>query len=236
VAAVAAQAPSTAQRSASAGTPLTLAQALAAEKAALKVASSVRVVGRVVTRSGTFGVDLRVGANSIGTLRYAAGTVAIRRIGTALYLNADDAFYTGHGHPELLAEYHNKWMQIPADDPIYATVIPLTRLATWTTLPAAAPAKVLHRGALVAGVPAVTVTGGTGPKASVLYLSAKAPMYPLAAVSADRLDGLAFSGWNRSDPTMSTPTGLVNEPDDTVLDVPTYPEATAQAFSVLWKP
>jgi len=235
VAAVAAQAPSTAQRSASAGTTLTLAQTIAAEKAALAHASSVRVVGRVVTRSGTFGVDLRVGANSIGTLRYAAGTVAIRRIGTALYLNADDAFYTGHGHPELLAEYHNRWMQIPADDPIYATVIPLTRLATWTTLPAAA-AKVLHRGALVAGVPAVTVTGGTGPKASVLYLSAKAPILPLAAVSADKVDALAFLGWNVSDPAMSTPTGLVNEPDDTVLDVPTYPEATAQAFSVLWKP
>lgn len=214
----------------------TLAQAVTAEKAALKKATSVHVIGRAVTKAGAFGIDLRVGTNAIGVLTYSAGTVAIRRIGTGLYLNADDAFFTGHGHPELIAGYHNKWMLIPSDDAIYATVIPLTRLATWTAVVAAAPTTVLHRGSSVGGVPSLTLTGGKGPKASVLYVTAKAPHLPLAAVSADKIDHLAFLGWNRDDPAMSVPTGLVDEPDDTVLDVPTYPEATAKAFSALWLP
>ena len=211
------------------------AQAVAAAAAAAKGASFAHVVGKVVSKNLTYGVDLYLGPNGEGTLSYDKGTLSIRRIGTDLYLNADDAFFAGHGHPELAPTYNGRWMQIVPADPAYANILPLTHLSTWATLVGKAPAGTVATGASYNGVAATAISGGTGTKANTLFVPATGTALPLGATSADKVDTLAFSLWNNTPLPVQVPTALIDEPADAVVDVPSFPEDTAVAFSALWK-
>jgi hypothetical protein len=220
-------------------TPTPTAQASAAKlvagaAAAAKGASFAHVVGTVVSGNLKYGVDLYLGPDGEGTLSYDKGSISVRRIGTALYLNADDAFFAGHGHPELAPTYNGKWMHIVPADPAYANILPLTYLSTWASLVGKAPAGTVAP-ATFNGVAATAITGGTGAKANTLFVPAAGAALPLGAGSADKVDSLAFSLWNNAPLPVQVPTALIDEPADAVVDVPAFPEDTAVAFSALWK-
>jgi hypothetical protein len=208
---------------------------VATEKSAAASAKSVHVVGTVISGGRRYGVDLTVGGDGEGVLSYDRGTIAVRRVGSDLYLSADDAFFAAHQHPELAATYHGAWMPIVPDDPAYATILPLTRVSTWARLLASAPAARARAGTAVGGVATIAVSGGTGARANVLHVAAAAPHLPLLTVSADRKDQIRFSAWNATTGSVQRPTSLRDEPDDAVVDVPSFPEETARAFSALWR-
>jgi hypothetical protein len=211
----------------------TVTQLLAAEASAASSATSTHVVGSVVTSAGSFGVDLRIGGNADGTLTYAKGTVSIRRVGSELYIMGSSAFFTGNGHPELVATHANKWMHILASDPAYDNIVPITYVSNWVNMVHAAPATAV-KAATVGTTTMLALTGGSGAKANTVYLPLTGTARPSSVTSADGVDKLTFSQWNAAAPSVSTPTALVVEPDDAVMDVPTFPEATAIAFSGIW--
>jgi len=209
---------------------------VAAESAATGKATSVHVVGHVVVGGETYGVDLHLGADGDGTLIYAGGTLGIRRVGTDLYLSADAAFFTAHKHPELAAVYpEGTWMPIDPADPAYANILPLTKVSTWSALALSAPATTSAPGTPVDGKATVALKGGTGAKANTLLLPATGAALPMLTASADKIDQVEFMEWNAAVPAPTRPTALKEEPEDAVVDVPSFPEDTAVAFSKLWK-
>jgi hypothetical protein len=193
------------------------------------------VVGTVVTAGGSFGVDLRLGGNAEGTFTYSQGTISVRRVGSELYIMGSATFFSGHGHPELVATHANKWMHIPAADPAYDNIVPVTYVSSWVTMVHSAPATAV-KAATVGSTTMLALTGGSGGKANTVYLPVTGPARPSSVTSADGVDKLTFSQWNAGGPSVSAPTDLVVEPDDAVLDVPTFPEASAVAFSAIWMP
>lgn len=213
----------------------TVAQLLAAEGSAASSAVSTHVVGSVVTSAGSFGVDMRIGGNADGTLTYAKGTIGIRRVGSELYIMGSSTFYSGNGHPELVATHANKWMHIVAADPAYDNIVPITYVTNWANMVHAAPATAV-KAVTVGTTTMFALTGGSGAKANTVYLPLTGTARPSSVTSADGVDKLTFSQWNAAAPTVSAPTALVDEPEDAVMDVPTYPEATAIAFSAIWVP
>jgi hypothetical protein len=207
---------------------------MAAERAAIAQATTVRVVGTVVNGGKKFGVDLQVGTDGGGVLSYDQGTINVRRVGSDLYLAPDDAFFTAHKHPELAAAYRGTWMPIVPADPAYANIIPLTRIATWTKLIASAPAVKAAAGTAVDGVATVAVAGGAGATANTLYIAAAAPAFPLLTVSGTMAGQIRFSAWNAAVAPGQRPAALKDEPADAIVDVPSFAEDSATAFSVLW--
>jgi hypothetical protein len=213
---------------------LDMTTTLAAQTTAIRDATSVHLAAAVASAGQRFGVDLNDGTDSDGTLTYSEGSIAIRRVGQELYLSPDDAFFTGHGHPELVAAYHGKWMHIVVADPAYAQIIPLTYLSSWTKLVEGAPATSVKPGGTVDGVATYAISGGTGPKGNTLYVAATGHTLPVATVSTDKVDTITFSNWNTAPQSAQTPGALIDEPGDAIIDVPTFPQATTQAFSTLW--
>ncbi len=213
----------------------TVAALLAAEATAASSATSARVVGTVVTAGGSFGIDLRLGGNAEGTFTYSQGTISVRRVGSELYIMGSATFFSGHGHPELVATHANKWMHIVAADPAYDNIVPVTYVSSWVNMVHSAPATAV-KAATVGSTTMLALTGGSGGKANTVYLPVTGPARPSSVTSADGVDKLTFSQWNAGGPSVSAPTDLVDEPDDAVLDVPTFPEATAVAFSAIWMP
>jgi len=219
----------------SASPAVDLKAVLAAQSSALGSVTSVHVVGTVVSGGEKYGVDLQMGADGgEGVLTFAKGSLGVRRVGTKLFLNADDAFFTAHKHPELIAQYKGLWMPIDPGDPAYATILPLTQVAKWAKLATGAPATAAKAGTPVGGQATVAITGGSGGKASTLFVAAKAPVLPLLAVSADNADRLEFQDWNGTAPKVTAPTGLKDEPADEIVDVPAFAEESAAAFAKLW--
>jgi len=210
------------------------AKVLTSARTAMGTATSAHFTGTVVSGGTSYGIDLTVGTDAEGVMRYPGGTIAVRRVGTNLYLQPDDAFFTAHKHPELAAVYQGLWMPIDPADPAYATIMPLTRLATWTTVLGSAPAARTGAGTAVDGVPTVAVSGGTGTKANTLLVPASGPALPLLAQSADKVDQIRALDWNKAPAPVATPTGTKDEPDDALVDVPSFAEATAEAFGTLW--
>lgn len=214
-----------------------VATVVRSETDAVQGVTSLHVVGTVTTKGETFGVDMRLGTDGEGTLSFGAkGTIGVRRVGDALFLQADDAFFTAHGHPELSAPFRGKWMPIRAADSAYPNIVPLTKLANWEKLVESAPATADAAGTPVGGRPTIAVTGGTGAKANTLLLSSTAPTLPLLTQSADKLDQIQFEDWNAPVGAAQTPalTDQKHEPADELVDVPAFAEETAAAFSKLW--
>ena len=210
------------------------AKVLTSARTAMGTATSAHFTGTVVSGGTSYGIDLTVGTDAEGVMRYPGGTIAVRRVGTNLYLQPDDAFFTAHKHPELAAAYQGLWMPIDPADPAYATIMPLTRLATWTKLLGSAPAARTGAGTAVDGVPTVAVSGGTGAKANTLLVPASGPALPVLTQSADRVDQVRAQDWNKTVAPVATPTGTKDEPDDALVDVPSFAEETAEAFGALW--
>jgi hypothetical protein len=203
---------------------------------AMKTATSVHVTGTVVVRKVSYRVDLRVGADADGVLGYARGSMAIRRLGTRLFLSPDDAYYLAHSHPELVTTLHGRWVEIFPDDPDYAQIMPLTRTATWTRLLAGVPATARRAGGTVGGVPTVAISGGKGAKATTTYVATAGAALPAYTRTADRLDHVAFVHWNRAVLVEAVPATLVQpEPPDGVVDIPADAVDTAGAFGAFWK-
>jgi len=207
---------------------------VAAESTALKAASSVHVVGTVTVAGEKFEVDMNVGADGDGVLNSPDGRIQVRRVGADLFLAVDDAFFTINKHPELAAAYQGKWMPIDPGDPAYANILPITQLATWTKLMAGAPVTAAAKGTAVGGTPTTALTGGTGAKSTTVLVAASGPALPLVARSGDKVDELTFTGWGSALPAVTAPTELKDEPDDTLVDVPSFAEESTKAFAKLW--
>jgi hypothetical protein len=216
---------------------LTAAQIRTRSVAAMAAARTVHVVGTVLVHGKRFGVDLQLGTDVNGTLTYqGGGSVTIRRIGSSIYLRPDDAYYTAHGHKDLIADRHATWIEIGPDDGDYAGILPLTQLRSWTALLSGVRAVSRKPSGTIGGIPTVALIGGRSAKSTVLYVATRGAALPVYVGSVDRVDHLALLQWNAA-VTVNTPSqaNLRPEPGDGVLDIPKDPVATAQAFGILWR-
>jgi hypothetical protein len=217
---------------------MTAAQIRARPALAMKFGKTVHVQGTVRYLGKNFGIDLQVGKDSNGTLSYdKGGSIAIRRVGNQLFERPDDAYYTAHGHADLIPTRHATWIAFGPEDPDYKDAALLTQIGTWTKLLAGVPATSRKPGAVLDRIPTVALVGGRGPKGTVLYVASTGPSFPLYVLSTDKLDRLAFRHWNTPF-TVTAPSSadIRPEPADEILDIPKDPVASAAAFGAIWRP
>jgi hypothetical protein len=80
-----------------------------------KTATSVEVVGNVITASQTIGLNVRASNadQGEGTLTINGAAVQIVRVGSTVYFSADAAFWTQNAGASA-ASYANQWVSTPA--------------------------------------------------------------------------------------------------------------------------
>jgi len=208
---------------------------LAAERTAVTGATSVKVAGTVVAGGKKYTVAGSTGTNAELVIGFDAGTLTVRRVGSNVYLQADDAFWVGHGHPELVATYHDLWMPIDPADPAYATIAKITYVKHWGGLATSAPSAKVAAGPAVGGTPTIAISGGSGATAGTRYVASSGKAYPLKSASADSTDTLTWA-WNAGSPPVTAPATdqQKDEPADDVIDVPEFAEDAVTAWSSLW--
>ncbi|MFJ9849687.1 hypothetical protein [Streptomyces sp. NPDC101150] len=96
-------------------------------RAAAQQADTVRLSGNVVSQGRTYKLDMRLAKNGAkGELSTKAAAFSLLRVGSALYLKADAAFWAGEkgaksGTPDesAAAKLGGKYVKVPAADPVY---------------------------------------------------------------------------------------------------------------------
>ncbi|MFI9047496.1 hypothetical protein [Streptomyces sp. NPDC053427] len=96
-------------------------------RAAAERADTVRLSGNVVSQGRTYKLDMRLAKNGAkGELSTKAAAFSLLRVGDALYLKADAAFWAGEksansGTPDesAAAKLGGKYVKVPAADPVY---------------------------------------------------------------------------------------------------------------------
>ncbi|MDT0342526.1 hypothetical protein [Streptomyces litchfieldiae] len=89
-------------------------------------AATVRLSGTVITESGSYRLDVRLGEEGgVGEVSAEDTTFELLRVGEDLYIKADAAFWESEGIPEELEsdpaeKLDDKYVLVAPDDPAYA--------------------------------------------------------------------------------------------------------------------
>ncbi|GGW85107.1 hypothetical protein [Streptomyces noursei] len=170
-------------------------------RAAAAGTDTVRLSGKVVSQGATYTLDMRLAKNGArGELTTKATSFQLLRIDDALYLKADASFWAGEksGSAATAAKLGNKYVKVPAADPVYQRFSGFTDkdtlLAGLLGLHGELTAK--NRGT-VGGVRTVQVAAGSG-SGGTLDVSLEGTPYPLRFQRAGGAGELTLADWGKS--------------------------------------
>ncbi|MEV3989288.1 hypothetical protein AB0J57_10280 [Streptomyces sp. NPDC049837] len=184
-------------------------------RAAAAGAKAVRLSGSLVSKGGTYKLNMRLNqTGATGSVVTKTSTFELLRVGDALYLKADAAFWTsaesdggdqddekddsGTGAADKLDD---KYVKVPEGDPSYKQLRGFTEM------------NVLLRGLLelhgdivkgdrskVGGIRTVKVAGGAQGEGGTLDVSLEGTPYPLQFARGGGAGVVVLSDWNKPFP------------------------------------
>ncbi|MEV0372960.1 hypothetical protein AB0I10_24570 [Streptomyces sp. NPDC050636] len=174
--------------------------------AAAKRAETVRLSGNVVSQGRTYKLDMRLAKDGAkGELTTKAAAFQLLRVGNALYLKADAAFWAGEkggksGTPDeaAAAKLGGKYVKVPSADPVYK------RFSGFTDKDVLLSSLLGLHGKLTAGgrgdvdgVRTVRLSGGAG-SGGTLDVSLEGTPYPLRFKRAGGAGVVRLDDWGKS--------------------------------------
>ncbi|THA29054.1 hypothetical protein E6R18_25375 [Streptomyces sp. A1277] len=154
-------------------------------QAAADSADAVRLAGTLVSKGGTYKIDMRLkNKGGAGSVTAKNSTFALLRIGDELYLKADAGFWShdekgGADGASAADKLQDKYVKVPQDDPTYK------QLSGFTDKKVLLDGLLTLHGKLtkgdrdkVAGVRTVQIMGGEG-EGGALDVSLEGKPYPL---------------------------------------------------------
>jgi hypothetical protein len=182
------------------------ADVLAAARAALTKAKSVRVKGNGTADGQVYALDMRIQGTKggRGTITYHHNPVEILRVGSTAYLKGGAAFWTDLTGDRAAAELlKGKYLKAPANDPDLAELLAFTnvqKLSTQLVTASGVVTKADRR--QVRGVDTAGVTYRTPDGTNTLYVATVGPAYPMylsaTGNTADVTSALDFLEYDRS--------------------------------------
>jgi hypothetical protein len=182
------------------------ADVLAAARAALTKARSLRVKGNGTADGQVYALDMRIQGTKggRGTVTYHHNPVEILRVGSTAYIKGGAAFWTDltgdRGAAELLK---GKYLKAPANDPDLTELLAFTdvqKLSTQLLTASGVVTKADRR--QVRGVDTAGVTYRTPDGTNNLYVATVGPAYPMylstTGNTADVTSALDFLEYDRS--------------------------------------
>lgn len=180
-------------------------------RTAADAAKAVRLAGTLVSKGGTFKLNMRLKQNgATGSVTTKNSTFELLRINDALYLKADAGFWAheeeGDGEPseadtEAADKLDDMYVKVPADDPSYKQLRGFTEMDQ------------LLRGLIglhgdvvkgdrdqIGGVRTVKVKGGEGGEGGTLDVALEGSPYPLQFARGGGAGLVVLSEWDKDFP------------------------------------
>ncbi|MFE7315193.1 hypothetical protein ACFU7T_19240 [Streptomyces sp. NPDC057555] len=179
-------------------------QIAAKAKAAATAADTVRLSGKVVSQGSTYTLDMRLAKDGArGEVTTKAASFQVLRVGGALYLKADASFWAGEkagagvGPGGSAAKLGDKYVKVPADDPVYQRFSGFTDKDTLLAglLGLHGQLTAGNRGK-VDGVRTVQVAAGAG-TGGTLDVSLEGTPYPVRLQRAGGAGELKLADWGK---------------------------------------
>jgi hypothetical protein len=188
-------------------------------RAAMDAAGSVRLFGTLVSKGGTYKLNMRLKHDGgTGSVTSKDSTFELLRIGDALYLKADAGFWSHAddeddeddeepGESDLAAaeKLEDKYVKVPEGDPAY------NQFRGFTDMDMLLEGLLGIHGELskgdrtrVGGVRTIKVTGGKG-EGGVLDVSLEGKPYPLRFTRAGGAGALTLGDWDKDFPLTVPP-------------------------------
>ncbi|MGW0335165.1 hypothetical protein ACWD0J_25400 [Streptomyces sp. NPDC003011] len=174
-------------------------------RTAAESADAVRLSGNVVASGRTYRLDMRLKADGAsGSVTAEGATFQLLRVGEALFLKADAAFWTdadgkddGSGDTAAADKLDDKYVKVPQGDPSYKKFSGFTDMDVLLdgllTLHGTVATDGRHQ---QAGVRTIRITGDDG-SGGTLDVSLVGTPYPLRLVRAGGAGTLTFSAWDK---------------------------------------
>ncbi|MFF4171383.1 hypothetical protein [Streptomyces sp. NPDC001744] len=179
-------------------------------RAAADTAKSVRLAGTLVSKGGTFTLNMRLKQDGAsGSVTTKNSTFELLRVGDALYLKADAGFWAHDGKggepTERDAEAADKlggmYVKVPRDDPSYKQLRGFTDMGSLLDgLIGLHGEKVKGGRAQIGGVRAVEVKGGADGGGGVLDVALQGSPYPLRFARGGGGGMVTLSEWDKEFP------------------------------------
>ncbi|MGW3010977.1 hypothetical protein ACWC9R_19400 [Streptomyces sp. NPDC001219] len=174
-------------------------------RAAAQRADTVHLAGNVVSQGRTYKLDMSLAKDGAkGELTTKAAAFQLLRVGDALYLKADAAFWAGEksgkpGTPDQAADkLGGKYVKVPAKDPVYQRFSGFTDKDTLLAGLLGLHGKLTagDRGE-VDGVRTIRVSGGAG-SGGTLDVSLEGTPYPLRLHRAGDAGVVRMGEWGKA--------------------------------------
>ncbi|GAA2660112.1 hypothetical protein [Streptomyces lunalinharesii] len=174
-------------------------------RAAAARADTVRLSGKVVSQGSTYTLDMRLAKDGArGELTTKAASFQLLRVGEALYLKADASFWAGEkagagsGPDSSAAKLGDKYVKVPAADPVYQRFSGFTDKETLLAglLGLHGELTAGNRGT-VGGVRTVQVAAGAG-SGGTLDVSLEGTPYPLRLQRAGGAGEVKLADWGKA--------------------------------------
>jgi hypothetical protein len=172
-----------------------------------KAAASVRLAGTLVSKSGTYKLNMRLkGAGATGSVTTRTSTFELLRVQDALFLKAGAAFWRhaeGSDEPteadiEAADKLDGKYVKVPQDDPSYKRLRGFTEMNVLLGGLLELHGEV-HKGDRdkVAGLRTIKVSGGEHGEGGTLDVALDGTPYPLRFARGGGGGAVVLSDWNR---------------------------------------
>ncbi|MEU0131403.1 MULTISPECIES: hypothetical protein [unclassified Streptomyces] len=182
---------------------LTAAQIDKKARAAADAADAVRLTGKLVSKGGTYSLNMRLSAEGgTGSVTSKQYTFALLRIGDDLFLKADPGFWADEqgddGSSQAADKLGGKFVKVPEDDPTYQQLRGFTEKKTLLDGMLALHGKV-DKGDrdTVGGVRTVQIVGGKG-EGGALDVSLQGTPYPLRVARGGGGGTVTLADWGET--------------------------------------
>ncbi|MFF8384419.1 hypothetical protein [Streptomyces kanasensis] len=175
-----------------------------------KAAASVRLAGTLVSKSGTYKLNMRLkGTGATGSVTTKASTFELLRVRDALFLKAGAAFWRhaeGSDEPteadiEAADKLDGKYVKVPQDDPSYKRLRGFTEMNVLLDGLLELHGEV-HKGDRdkIAGIRTIKVSGGEHGEGGTLDVALDGTPFPLQFARGGGGGVVVLSDWNRDFP------------------------------------
>lgn len=172
--------------------------ALADAVRSARQASSVHVSGKVESGSTPVTLDLTLarGKGAKGTVTENGLSFNLVQVGGKVYIQGSDAFWK-HYAPSTAGLLHGRWISVPASNPRFAELAPLTSASKLFALVESSHGRLVNHGLTTYDGQKTAEIYDTS-DGSKLYVAATGTPYPVALVGGRRhpQDQLRFDSWN----------------------------------------
>ncbi|WP_419836811.1 hypothetical protein [Streptomyces bugieae] len=169
-------------------------------RAAAEHADTVHLTGNVVSKGLTYKLDMSLAEHGAkGELTTKAAAFQLLRVGDALYLKADAAFWAGEksGASGAAQKLGGKYVKVPASDPVYRKFSGFTDKDTLLASLLGLRGKLTAKDrSTVGGVRTVRLAAGAG-AGGVLDVSLEGTPYPLRLQRAGGAGVVRLGDWGR---------------------------------------